>query len=91
MRAPPRPLLEVFADIPDFRQSKGKRHPRPAILSLACGAMLCGYRSDGAIAAWGRNYGTQMAQSLGLTHKTPCAATLFTIFGQLDCEMFEAQ
>jgi len=41
----PQPLLEVFATIPDFRRSRGKRHPLPAILSLACCAVLCGYRS----------------------------------------------
>ncbi len=87
----PRPLIEVFADIPDFRHAKGKRHPLCAILSLSCCAMLCGYRSYGAIAEWGRNYGTQIAHTLGFTHKTPCAATLFTIFGHLDCKVFEAK
>ena len=53
--------------------------------------MLCGYRSYGAIAEWGRNYGTQIAHTLGFTHKTPCAATFFTIFRHLDCERFEAK
>ena len=41
----PRPLLEVFADLPDFRHAKGKRPPRWAILALSCCALLCGYRS----------------------------------------------
>jgi DDE_Tnp_1-associated len=45
MIAQPQPLIEVFAAIPDFRCGQGKRHPLPAILSLACCAMLCGYRS----------------------------------------------
>ncbi len=81
MIAQPRPLIEVFADIPDFRKSSGKRHPLSAILALSCSAMLCGCRGYGAIAAWGRNYGTPMANALGFTHKTPWAATLFTIFG----------
>jgi hypothetical protein len=90
MIEPPRPLIEVFADISDFRQSKGKRHPLPAILSLAWCAMGCGYRSVGAIADWGRNYGTPIAKALGFTHTPPCAATLFTIFGRLDRETFEA-
>ena len=87
----PRPLIEVFADIPDVRHAKGKRHPLPAILSLSCCAMLCGDRSYGAIAEWGRHYGPHLAHALGFAHQTPCAATLFTIFGHLDCEVFEAK
>jgi len=77
----PRPLIEVFADIPDFRKSKGKRHPLPAILSLACCAMLCGYRSDGAIADWGRNYGPHIAKALGFTHKHAlCGHVLYDLW-----------
>jgi predicted transposase YbfD/YdcC len=87
----PHRLIEVFSDITDFRQSRGKRHPLSAILGLACCAMLCGYRSYGAIAEWGRNYGTDMAHALGFTHHTPCAATLHTILRSIDREAFEAK
>ena len=34
MRAQPRPLIEVFSDIADFRQARGKRHPLSAVLAL---------------------------------------------------------
>jgi len=85
----PPPLIEVFAEIPDFRHCRGKRHPLPAILSLACCAMLCGYRTYSAIAEWGRNYGTGMAQALGFVHDTPCAATLHTVFRSVDRDMLE--
>jgi predicted transposase YbfD/YdcC len=86
-----RPLIEVFVDIPDFRRPRGKRHPLSAILALSCCAMLCGSRSYGAIAEWGRNYGPHIARALGFRHNTPCASTLFTIFGHLDREAFEAK
>jgi predicted transposase YbfD/YdcC len=86
-----RPLIEVCVDIPDFRRPRGKRHPLSAILALSCCAMLCGSRSYGAIAAWGRNYGPPMARALGFRHNTPCASTLCTIFGHLDREAFEAK
>ncbi len=85
-------LVEVLAQIPDFRQSRGKRHPLVAILSLAIAAMLCGYKSYSAIAEWGRNYGQLLARALGFTHsKTPCAATLHNIFCLLDRQMFETK
>jgi len=45
MVAHPRPLIDVFAAIPDFRQSRGKRHALSAIFALACCAMVCGARS----------------------------------------------
>src|SRR5215210_9235574 len=85
-------LVEVLADIPDFRQSRGKRHPLGAVLSLAIAAMLCGYKSYSAMAEWGRNYGQDFSKSLGFTHtKTPCAATLHFIFCSLDRQMFESK
>ena len=92
MTRPSLALIEVFSAIPDFRQAQGKRHPLPAILALAAAAMLCGYRSYSAIAEWGRNYGQALATALGFSNgKTPCAATLHTVFRHLDKQRFEAQ
>lgn len=85
-------LIDVFSEIPDFRQARGKRHPLKAILALAAAATLCGYRSYSAIAEWGRNYGRDLARALGFTHeKTPCASTLHSIFRLLDKQMFERE
>jgi predicted transposase YbfD/YdcC len=91
MSRPSLALIDAFSSIPDFRQARGKRHPLPAILALAAAAMLCGYRSYSAIAEWGRNYGQALASSLGFKQgKTPCAATLHTIFCHLDKSAVEA-
>jgi predicted transposase YbfD/YdcC len=86
-----RPLIEVLAEIPDFRSQHGKRHPLAAILALACSAMLCGYRSDTALAAWGRHYGASLVQALGFTQRSPCAATLHTVLRYVDREAVEAK
>jgi hypothetical protein len=90
MIAYPCPLIEVFTMIPNFRKPRGKRHPLAAIFALACCAMLCGTRSYSAIAAWGRHDGVRLAQALGFTHATPCAATLHTIFCHVNRDAFEA-
>ena len=90
MTPPPRPRSEVFSAIPDVRKARGKRHPLSAILARSCCAMLCGSRSYSAIAAWGRHSGLASAHALGCTPNTPWASTLPTIFGRLDCEVFEA-
>lgn len=86
------PLVDVFVEIPDFRQNQGKRYALSAILALALAAILCGYRSYSAIAEWGRNYGEKLAGALGFKPgHSPCAATLHTIFRDLDAEQFEAK
>jgi hypothetical protein len=91
MADPCRPLIEVLGAIPDPRSRQGRRHPLPALLALACTAMLCGYQSYGAIAEWTRNYGRPWARALGLTPATPpCAATLHAVFRALDREQVEA-
>src|SRR5262249_6645426 len=90
MIAHPRPLLEVFAAMPDLRKPRGKRHPFAAIFTLACCAMVCGARSYSAIAACGRKDCTRLAHALGFTHAPPCAATLHTIFRHGDRDAFEA-
>ena len=85
-----RPLIEVLAEIPDFRSNHGKRHPLAAILALACSAMLCGYRSYTAIAEWGRHYGAHLVRALGFTRRSPCAATLHTVLRRVDREVLRS-
>src|SRR6185436_11113642 len=85
-------LVDVLAQIPDPRQSSGKRYSLVAILSVAVAAMLCGYKSYSAIAEWGRHYGQKLAQALGFKDgKTPCAATFYNIFRRLNKQQVEQQ
>jgi predicted transposase YbfD/YdcC len=78
-------LVDLLAQIADFRQSSGKRYSLVSILSLAVAAMLCGYKTYSAIAQWGRIYGPHLSEALGFKDgKTPCAATFCNIFSGLD-------
>ena len=83
-------LRDALATVEDPRKPRGKRHPLEAILALAVAATLCGAQGYEAIADWGRNHGSGMAEALGFTRaKTPCAATFCNLFRRLDRQGFE--
>jgi hypothetical protein len=86
----PLSLLEVLAQVPDPRSRHGRRHPLPAILSLAVLAMLSGAQSYQAIAQFGRDKGFALAHALGFTRgKTPTKSTFSVLFRILDVHAFE--
>jgi hypothetical protein len=86
-----RALSESWAEVPDPRKRRGKRHPLGPILSLACVALLCGCDSVLAIAEWGRGQRAEVVERLGFTRRrTPCVATLHRVFRDLDVVAFEA-
>jgi predicted transposase YbfD/YdcC len=77
--------MSYLGQVPDFRQKRGQRHSLAAILALSCVAMLCGARSELAIAEWAQNYGSNWRRRLGLTHAHgPSQATIHRIFKGLD-------
>ena len=85
-----RHLLDILAEVPDFRNNQGKRHPLSAILGLAVIAMMCGCRSYAAIAQWGRTYHSDLPKALGFKRtKTPCASTFHYVFKDLDAIALE--
>jgi DDE_Tnp_1-associated/Transposase DDE domain len=87
----PLSLLEALARVPDPRSRQGRRHPLPAILSLAVLAMLTGCKGYEAIAQFGRDKGFALAHALGFTRgKAPCKSTLSVLFRALDVRAFEA-
>lgn len=87
----PLSLLEVLSQVPDPRDKRGLRHPLPAILSLVVLAMMTGCKGYEAIAQFGRERGFRLAHALGFRRgKTPCKASLSTLFRALDIAAFEA-
>ena len=81
------PLIEVLEQVPDFRSRHGRRYSLSSILALGIAAMLCGYNTYSAMADWGRNYGSELAQALGFsTGRTPSVGTLFAVFSRVDKE-----
>ncbi len=83
-------LWEAFEALPDPRGKRGRRHPLPAVLTLAAVALLSGARSLYAIAQFGRDRGKAFAAALGFTRDVPpCGTTLHYLFAALDRKAFE--
>ncbi len=81
------PLIEVLEQVPDFRSRHGRRYSLSSILALGIAATLCGYNTYAAMAQWGKNYGSELAQILGFRNgRTPSVGTLFTVFSCIDKE-----
>lgn len=85
-------LYDVFSEIPDPRNARGRRHSLQACLTLCAVAVLCGSRSLFAIAQWGRDH-DELAEALGFQRKKrrwPCVSTLHYLFKAVDVAAFEA-
>jgi predicted transposase YbfD/YdcC len=83
-------LRDALAEVVEFRQARGRRYELLSVLLLCCVAVLCGYRSQAAIAEWGLNYGRQWLRRLGIRRRRgPSQPTLHRIFKGIDCEQLE--
>ena len=91
-------LAEALAVVPDPRRPYGWRPghepiPLVALLQQTVVALLCGARSQSAVAQWGRERREDdpgLLEALGLPPgRSPCVATLHRVYKQLDVAAFE--
>ncbi|MDT5062034.1 MAG: hypothetical protein QOH63_2493 [Acidobacteriota bacterium] len=83
-------LRDALAEVIEFRQAQGRRYELLSVLLLCCVAVMCGYRSQAAIAQWGLNYGRKWLARLGIKgRRGPSQPTLHRIFKGIDCEQLE--
>ena len=92
-------LAEALAVVPDPRRPYGWRPghepiPLVALLQQTVVALLCGARSQSAVAQWGRERlddDPALLEALGLPPgRSPCVATLHRVYKRLDVAVFEA-
>lgn len=83
-------LKDALAEVPEFRQVRGRRYELLSVLLLCCVAVMCGYRSQAAIAQWGTNYGRTWLARLGIKgRRGPSQSTLHRIFKGIDHKQLE--
>jgi len=83
------PLTDFLAEIPELRKAHGKRYPLLALLLYVCVAMLCGRRSQAAIADWGKDYGQPWLAQMGLRGRSPSQSTIHRLFKGISREQVE--
>ncbi len=84
-------LAEFLSEIPEYRNAKGKRYQLHALLLSVCLAMLCGRRSQAALAEWGADYGRPVLAPLGIRgERGPSQSTLHRLFKCVSRDQIEA-
>jgi hypothetical protein len=71
-----RALTEVFSQVRDFRDPRGKRHPMPSLLALVFLGLLARIREMAVLQRWAEAHWDQLQEPLGFTHKRPHATTI---------------
>jgi len=83
-------LLRYFAELPDPRMNRTKRHLLGDVLALAICAVICGADGWVQVAKFGRCKLTWFQTFLELPHGIPSHDTFGRVFAKLDPTAFEA-
>jgi predicted transposase YbfD/YdcC len=81
-------ISDVFADLPDPRMERNKRHHLTDILTIALCAVLCGANTWEQIAAYGTAKGDWFARFLALPNGIPSHDTFYRVFAALNPQAF---
>lgn len=84
----PLAITDVFADLPDPRLDRNKRHHLTDILTIALCALLCGANTWEQIAAYGVAKQDWFRRFLPLPNGIPSHDTFYRVFTALDPEAF---
>jgi predicted transposase YbfD/YdcC len=88
-----RPLMEVFAQVPDPRDPRGVRHALATVLTLAQTAVLGGARTLLAIAEWTQDADRDMLSRIGIDpdQVLPSESTIRRSLALLDADDLDAR
>jgi predicted transposase YbfD/YdcC len=88
-----RPLMEVFAQVPDPRDPRGVRHDLATILTVAQTAVSAGARTLLAIAEWAQDVTRETLSRLGISpdRALPSESTIRRTLAQLDADDLDAR
>jgi predicted transposase YbfD/YdcC len=84
----PLAITDVFADLPDPRLDRNKRHHLTDILTIALCALLCGANTWEQIAAYGLAKQDWFRRFLPLANGIPSHDTFYRVFTALDPKAF---
>lgn len=82
-------VRSFFADLPDPRVERSKRHALLDIVTIALCAVICGADSWVEIAQFGQAKEAWLRSFLALPNGIPCHDTFGRVFARLDPEAFE--
>jgi predicted transposase YbfD/YdcC len=84
-----RSIVEYFAELPDPRKDKVKRHPLLVLLTIAILSVICGNDDFEAMEEFGISKRPWLQSFLDLDHGIPTADTFRRVFARLNPDAFE--
>jgi predicted transposase YbfD/YdcC len=82
-------LLDLFAQVPDPRKKRGRRHTLAGLLAVGIAAVIAGSRSFAAIGQWAADAGTDVLAGLGAARGPAEESTFRRAFAMISADMLD--